>query len=198
MVKVYTRTGDDGTTHCFKSGRISKDDCLLEAIGTVDELNSQVGLLVAHLATCTDIEDSEKNEIRSLQDRLFDVGGALATFSAEKQFAELLARLDESLLEKQIDRMDSVLPEIKQFILPGGSQCAALAHVCRSVCRRAERNVVAVFQSHQQESSRVAEGLARLMKYMNRLSDYLFVLARYLNLQASHSETFWSSGQQDQ
>ena len=204
MVKVYTRTGDDGTTHCFKSGRIQKDDCLLEAIGSVDELNSQIGLLSSLLIQCQSRErqnDAANNdnieltlsEIKSIQNRLFDLGGALATYSAEKQFIELLARIDETPLELWIDRMDEDLPPIRQFILPGGSVEGSQAHVCRSVCRRAERQVVAVFGALQNEAALVTEGIAKLMKYLNRLSDYLFVLARYLNLKSKQGEVFWTN-----
>lgn len=193
MVKVYTRTGDDGTTYCFKSGRIPKDDRLIEAIGSVDELNSMLGLLVAQLnAEPGAITPEEIAEIQSIQNRLFDVGGALATWSVEKQFAELLSRIDEVPLEQWIDRMEEQLPEIRQFILPGGAIVASQAHLCRAFCRRAERHVVAVYHGLAEDSERVANGLLKVMKYLNRLSDYLFVVARYLNQQAGGREIFWT------
>lgn len=192
MTKVYTRTGDDGTTHCFKSGRVAKDDVLIESIGSVDELNSLVGLLVSHLEESSD-HQQESKQLKSIQNRLFDVGGALATYSAEKQFSELLSRIDESPLEDWIDRMDTELTEIRQFILPGGTMVASQTHVCRSVCRRAERNVVGVLASFETESESIRNGILKLIRYLNRLSDYLFVLSRYFNKLAGCDEVFWTS-----
>ena len=194
MVKVYTRTGDDGTTHSFGSGRMSKDDIQLDAIGTVDELNSQIGLLLSFLEAEEQsvLDESELRQLQSVQNHLFDIGGALATYSMAEQFSELVGRIEEQPLEAWIDSMDETLPAIRQFILPGGSTCATQAHVCRSVCRRAERLVVAVFKSLQDESDSVTSGIAKLMRYLNRLSDLLFVLARYLNQKSNHKEVFWT------
>ena len=189
MVKVYTRTGDDGTTHCYKAGRISKSDIQISAVGTVDEVNSYTGLLSSSLES--DRFSDEVTFRSQIQNRLFDLGGALATMHVKDQFEELIARIDEKPLEEKIDRMDQQLEPIKQFILPGGTLAASQAHVCRSVCRRAEREVVAMIEASD-VSGEVRNGLSQVVQYLNRLSDFFFVLARYINKLENNDDVFWS------
>lgn len=189
MVKVYTRTGDDGTTHCFKAGRISKSDILIECLGSVDELNSFTGSLVTELS---DTEFSQElSWLQTVQNKLFDVGGALATIHLPEEFEKLIGRIEEKPLEDSIDSMDEHLEPIKQFILPGGTPGAARAHVCRSVCRRAERDLVRVL-AEVEVDAKIEDGLRKVLRYLNRLSDFFFVLARFANKKNSVQDIFWS------
>ncbi len=190
MAKVYTRTGDDGTTGTFKGDRVSKDDELMESIGTVDELNSFLGLLDCKLGQKLAVELG----LKSIQSRLFDLGGAMGCIYNEPQFNSLVEKIDPEELELEIDKLDQNLPEIKQFILPGGNEPACLAHVCRSVCRRAERRMVSLAnREFERNDSEMGQGFQTLLKYVNRLSDYLFVLARHLNHGEQNEEIFWTA-----
>lgn len=161
--KVTTRTGDDGSTGLADKSRVRKDHPRVEAMGDVDELNSQIGLLLT---------ESVSEDIRALltqiQHHLFDLGGELAMPSLAGITEEKLHFLDDAL-----DRHNGDLPPLKEFVLPGGSRAAAQAHVCRTVCRRAERRMVSC--SGSEEISPLT------VQYLNRLSDLLFVLARVLN-----------------
>lgn len=196
MVKVYTRTGDDGTTSSYKGGRVPKDHPMMEAIGTVDELNSILGLLNSNMIenAIEPIAD-DQSLLLEVQSRLFDLGAALASVLDGQQFWQQAQHLDESDLESAIDRLDQELPEIKQFILPGGATVASLTHLGRAVCRRAERTTVTLQQSIGPAASekQYVEGFGKLLRFLNRLSDYLFVLARRLNQASGHSEIFWQS-----
>lgn len=174
ITKVYTKTGDNGTTSLVGGIRIGKADIRLEAYGTVDELNSHLGLLAALLpADDNNLPDSDdRRTIEQIQSILFNVGTHLATDLSQTPLYPS-ARLPEGAtkqLEEEIDRTLSLLPEAQGFVLPGGTPAAAQAHVCRTVCRRAERRVVALAAE--------AEVGLEIQTYLNRLSDYLFVLAK--------------------
>ncbi len=178
LSKIATRTGDAGTTGLGDGSRIDKDGLRVHAMGDVDELNSHIGALI-----CEDIPDLMKQELFSIQHDLFDMGGELCipgyTLITEAQ----VLRLDALLAKYNAD-----LPPLKDFILPGGSRAAAMAHVCRTVCRRAERVIVSVGKSEQiNEAPR---------QYMNRLSDLLFVLSRVLNRYAGGSDVLWEKERQ--
>lgn len=178
-MKIYTKTGDKGTTALLGGARVSKGHSRLEAYGTVDELNSYIGLL----------RDQETNKLRlpilkEIQDRLFVVGANLATAPGkEVQKVPVLLPEDVEVLEQAIDQMDQELPVLTQFILPGGHQSVSFCHIARTVCRRAERNVVFL-----RESEEVAE---IIVIYLNRLSDYLFVLARKMGQELGVEEVNW-------
>lgn len=163
LSKITTRTGDDGTTGLAGKTRVRKDHPRVEALGEVDELNSQLGLLLAET-----LPDEMRALLIRIQNHLFDLGGELAQPAFSGITEEKLLMLDEAIAQYNAD-----LPPLKEFVLPGGSRAAALAHVCRAVCRRAERRVAGLV---------LDEGASPLLlKYLNRLSDLLFVLARVLN-----------------
>lgn len=187
ITKVYTRTGDKGTTSLVGGIRIGKADIRLEAYGTVDELNSHLGLLAAHLpAGDKNLPDGDDHRtIEQIQSILFNIGTHLATDLSRTPLYPS-ARLPEDAitrLEEEIDRTLAMLPEAQGFVLPGGTIAAAQAHICRTVCRRAERRVVALAAE--------AEVGPEIQTYLNRLSDYLFVLAKKLNFMAGESEKIW-------
>ena len=180
ITKVYTRTGDQGETSLVGGVRIRKSDIRLEAYGTVDELSAHLGMLVAMMK-----ESEERDLIIRVQNNLFNVCTHLATDQSQTPLYDS-ARLAEGeieLLEKEVDRMMGLLPERQGFILPGGTQAAAQAHVCRTVCRRAERRIVALAE--------VALVSPEVQQYVNRLSDYLFVLAKIINFNAGVKEIIW-------
>ncbi len=173
LSKITTRTGDDGTTGLADGSRLPKDHPRIVTIGSVDELNSHLGLLLAE-----ELPAAVRTELLRIQHELFDLGGALATPGAP--FAQ--DKLTE--LDAAIAQFNASLPPLKEFILPGGSRAAAQCHVARSVARRAERD----YFSLMQKETAPREGL----QYLNRLSDLLFVLARVLNRAAGQTETLWS------
>jgi cob(I)alamin adenosyltransferase len=178
-MKVYTKTGDAGTTSLVGGKRVSKDDARLEAYGTVDELNSWLGLLAA--VSILPAEDDAT--LQWLQNKLFDLGSLLATEPESKWQPKQISADDVARLEAEIDRIDSLLPRHNQFILPGGCAQSAHAHIARTVARRAERHMVTLARQTQIDPA--------AMRFINRLSDYLFVFARYLNKIAQKSEVFW-------
>lgn len=180
-MKIYTRTGDDGSTGLFAGGRVSKTHLRVEAYGTVDELNSAIGLARALKAT----PDTDA-KLESVQNALFNLGADLAT-PLDAQ-AAWIVRVESSAaqgLEADIDAMTADLPELKNFILPGGSPAAAQIQVARTICRRAERLAVALAQTEATN--------AEVVIYLNRLSDWLFTLARWENQRAGISETKWTA-----
>lgn len=186
ITKVYTRTGDAGTTSLVGGVRISKADVRLEAYGTVDELNSQMGLLVAMLEeveqpVSTHVEADRQLLIR-IQNNLFRVGTHLATDQSQSPLypSAKLPDGETELLEKAIDDINAILPEKQGFVLPGGSVPAAQCHVCRTVCRRAERCIATLAET--------ATVGTEIMKYVNRLSDYLFILSKKINFNMGHEE----------
>lgn len=178
-MKIYTRTGDRGDTSLFGGQRVPKDALRIEAYGTVDELNSVLGIVRA---------DNKEPEIDGILDdiqrELFDLGADLATpRSANTKLVKRIQPRDAQRLEKLIDRLDAQLKPLKTFILPGGSPVASRLHFARTVCRRAERAVVRLSRNED-----IGEDVT---VYLNRLSDLLFVLARYANLRAGVPETTW-------
>jgi cob(I)alamin adenosyltransferase len=179
--KIYTKTGDNGTTGLIGGTRISKHHIRIEAYGTIDELNSWIGFLGDAWS------DSEMNKtLKEIQDRLFTIGSSLAC-DPEKETKMHIPDLhaeDIIFLEKEIDRMHEALPELKHFVLPGGNAIASNCHVVRCVCRRAERICVAM----REEGQFIEESV---LIYLNRLSDFLFVLSRYILFKNNGTETIW-------
>lgn len=173
-MKIYTRTGDAGQTSIVGGTRMSKDSPRIEAYGTIDELNSWLGILA-----CNELVPVESRQILfKIQNDLFNIGSFLAGVEEPGVNAE-----DVAALEHDIDRMDSMLPQLRNFILPGGSTLAAQAHVARCVCRRAERRIISTFSEINIPSI--------ILTYINRLSDWLFIFARLINVKAGVAEHFW-------
>ena len=167
MNRIYTKTGDQGTTQLPSGQRVDKDDAQVEAVGAIDELNAHIGLLMAGLD-----DDALLPRLRQVQAMLFNIGGNLPT--------------DDRLtleLEQDMDRMSATLPPIRDFIYPGGCRAAAQCHVCRTVCRRAERRFVSLDKDRHIDASK--------LRFLNRLSDYFFVLARKLNFVCNVTEKTW-------
>ncbi len=184
ITKVYTRRGDKGMTDLVGGVRISKTDIRLEAYGTIDELSSHLGLLVAMMSPA---DDTDRQIVLRIQNNLFNVGTHLATDQSQTPLYAS-ARLPEgetTLLEQRIDAINALLPEPQGFVLPGGTMAAAQCHVCRTVCRRAERRIDALA-----EKATVGPDI---VEYVNRLSDYLFVLAKIINFNAHHDEIIWQN-----
>lgn len=181
-MKIYTKTGDKGTTSLVGGTRVPKTHIRLEAYGTVDELNSHLGLLVTYLS-----DEQDKVFLQRVQNVLFSVGAQLATDQekAVLKAASVITGEQVESVEREIDRLDALLPPLAAFILPGGSRGAAVCHVCRTVCRRAERRILALAEQ--------VEITAELLSYMNRLSDYLFVLSRKMNQDEKKNEIFWNN-----
>lgn len=178
--RVYTKTGDKGTTGLIGGTRVSKTDIRLESYGTVDELNSQLGLLVTYLE-----DDNDKKFILKIQYKLFSVGSYLATDQEKISLneASIIHLSDIEEIEHQIDTIDEQLPPINRFIIPGGSRSSAVCHVCRTVCRRTERRILAL--------SEISEVDENVLAFINRLSDYLFLLSRKQNISNNNYEIFW-------
>ena len=178
-MKIYTKTGDKGLTSLIGGTRVPKFHLRIECYGTVDELNSYIGLI-----RCQDIDEHNREILKEIQDRLFTIGASRAA-DPEKSKMKIpdLHLEDIELLEKEMDVMNEVLPQLKHFVLPGGNTVVSYCHLARCVCRRAER---LTFQLGEQ--SFVDE---KMTVYMNRLSDYLFVLARKLNFDAKAEENIW-------
>lgn len=179
-MKIYTKTGDGGTTALIGGARVAKSDLRIETYGTIDELNAQLGLLAAQLDGAAD-----GALIEQIQTDLFVVGSHLATDPQKTEQARRYRLSDASVvrLEQEIDRMVASLPRQTAFLLPGGCLQAAQAHVCRTVCRRAERRMVELQQRQPIQP--------QVLQYINRLSDYLFVLSRRLNAAAGRAEKMW-------
>ena len=177
---VYTKTGDKGTTSLVGGIRVSKTHPRLEAYGTVDELNSNIGLLVTYVT-----DEADRKFLLSVQHKLFAVGSYLATDQEQKEVHPqcVVREADVEKMEHAIDAAEDGLPALQAFILPGGSQGAAVAHVCRTVCRRAERRIIGL--SRQYPVNEV------IMKYLNRLSDTFFVLSRYYLNKFNKEEKPW-------
>ena len=182
ITTVYTRRGDKGMTDLVGGIRISKTDSRLEAYGTVDELSSHIGLLVTMLA-----DGADRTLLIRIQNNLFNIGTHLATDQSQTPLYAS-ARLPEgetAMLEQAIDQTLALLPQAQGFVLPGGTQAAAQCHVCRTVCRRAERRIL-----HLAEHAVVGDDI---IQYVNRLSDYLFILAKKINFNMGHDEIMWKN-----
>ena len=176
LTQIATRTGDDGTTGLGDGSRTIKDSPRVAAMGDVDELNSTIGLLLTE-----PMPAQLANELRDIQHDLFDLGGELCIPGFENMAESQVIRLDELLAH-----YNATLPRLEEFILPGGSRAAALAHIARTVCRRAERSIVTLGQS---------EAVRPLCRhYVNRLSDLLFVLSRVLNRHGGGTDVLWEKG----
>lgn len=173
LTKIYTRTGDDGSTGLSGNVRVQKDDIRVVTMAALDELNSALGLLLSH-----ELDATHKKRLLAIQHDLFEVGGEIS-------FPERQVISDEHVayLEQQLDSLNETLPALKEFILPGGCQAAATCHLARSICRRAESHFVTLANQHEINQA--------ALRYINRLSDLLFVLARAINKEANHNETFW-------
>ena len=176
LTKIYTRTGDAGTTGLADGSRVTKDAPRIEAIGAVDELNSVLGTLLSEK-----LPDGVRACLDNVQNDLFDLGGELSVPGHA-----IMSKAHVDRLERELDRLNAGLPPLKDFILPAGSRPAALAHVARTVCRRAERRMVSL--------SRKQKIAPALLAYVNRLSDLLFVLARGLNRVAGRPDVLWQQG----
>lgn len=180
-MKIYTKKGDEGKTSLIGGTRVSKSHLRIESYGTIDELNSYIGWV-------RDLTDKiiEQDLLVDIQDRLFTIGSHLAT-DPEKSKMKLPELREENVqvLENAMDQMEEVLPEMKSFVLPGGHPAVSCTHVARCVCRRAERLIVALNDEH------IVDPL--ILKYLNRLSDYLFVLSRYISMQTGAHEMPWKA-----
>ncbi|HEX7369211.1 MAG TPA: cob(I)yrinic acid a,c-diamide adenosyltransferase [Rhodanobacteraceae bacterium] len=174
LSKIYTKTGDDGTTGLGDGSRTAKNSARVEAYGTTDELNSVIGVLLA----CDSVPDDIRERLVRIQHALFDLGGELCVPGMA-----MIHDADVTGLEQTLDHYNADLPRLKEFILPGGGMAAAQCHVARTVCRRAERRVVTLAQT---ESVR-----PEVVRYLNRLSDLLFVLCRVLARASGHGEVLW-------
>ena len=176
LTKLYTKTGDDGTTGLGDGSRTTKDSARIEAVGTIDELNSWIGLLLAELPA----DEPLIEPLTEIQHRLFDLGGELAVPGFQLIQSQMV-----SDLEVLCDQLNEELPPLKEFILPGGSTSAGLCHMARAVARRAERVIVTLSKNES-----IGDDLKR---YINRLSDVLFVMARQLARRDGGQEVFWKS-----
>lgn len=182
-MKIYTKKGDTGTTQLLGGTRVSKGNLKIESYGTIDELNSYIGLIRDQ-----EISETYKNQLIEIQDRLFTIGAHLATdLEKSKMKLPTILALDIENLENWIDEMEKQLPEMKSFVLPGGHSTVSYCHISRCVCRRAERIIVLLNESEHVEPL--------IFQYINRLSDYLFVLSRKLSLDLNAKEQPWTPRQ---
>lgn len=185
-MKIYTKTGDSGTTALFGGSRVPKHHLRIESYGTVDELNSNIGMIRSY-----EIDAHSKNTLIQIQNHLFTIGATLATdpkravlkSGKERLNIEKVNEEKIKLLEDEMDRMNQTLPPITHFILPGGSPLVSSCHIARTVCRRAERRATALAEENEVDPL--------VIKYLNRLSDYLFVLARKLSIDTTAEEIQW-------
>ena len=179
-MKLYTKTGDKGQTGLIGGTRVAKNDIRLEAYGTVDELNSFIGLLTTY-----SIPEIDLIFLRQIQNTLFTVGSHLATDISKVKLLQASVLSDDSIkkIESEIDRLDTILPNLTSFILPGGSQASALSHVCRTITRRAERRIYDMNMIYEIDN--------QIIVFFNRLSDYFFAFSRYLNHTTDSEEICW-------
>lgn len=178
-MKIYTKTGDKGTTSLIGGTRLSKAHVRIDAYGTIDELNSYIGMLRDQ-----PVNENRKDLLKEIQDRLFTIGSHLASEPDQKK--KILPDLydeDITLLEKEMDGIDSRIPALRSFILPGGHSSVSFGHIARTVCRRAERNVIHLQQGEEVEPI--------VVRYLNRLSDYLFMLCRAMTYELGIEEVTW-------
>lgn len=181
--KLYTRTGDKGTTSLVGGERVKKNSVRIEAYGTVDEFSSHLGVLIADDSIPQDIN----NQLVVIQHKLFNIGGYLATNSSKPDEVSVAWGLNENdccNIEKWIDQIDASTPKANAFVLPGGCRAAAYTHIARTVCRRTERRILDLAETAPVDNN--------VITYFNRLSDYLFILARHLNHRSGISDLFWN------
>ena len=190
-MKIYTGTGDRGKTSLFSGERVSKSSLRITTYGDLDELNSVIGALAAAI---DEGQKGLKDELKTAQILLLDAGAWLATTpgSAAERFLKPFTDSPAATLEKAIDRMTEALPELKHFILPGGHLSASLAHIARTVCRRTERRLIELMEQENAPSD-ADETLKRILVFLNRLSDYLFVVARYCNYLHGQEDVLWKA-----
>lgn len=186
-MKIYTKTGDKGKTSLIGGTRLSKAHIRIDAYGTVDELNSYIGLLRDQ-----PVNENRRELLKEIQDRLFTIGSHLASEPEQtKKILPDLVENDTALLEKEMDQIDAKVPPLRSFVLPGGHQSVSFGHIARTVCRRAERAVIALEQEEEVEEI--------VIRYLNRLSDYLFMLCRMMTYELKIEEVTWKprvSGQE--
>ncbi len=184
-MKIYTKAGDTGETALIGGRRVSKADLRIDTYGTVDELNSWVGLVRDQA-----VNAGRKDLLKEIQDRLFTIGSELATDpeKAPKRAMPVIVPEDVVLLEQAMDEMDAQLPELRAFVLPGGHEAVSFCHLARTVCRRAERLVITLNNESSQSAATVD---ALVLQYLNRLSDYLFVLSRAMAQELGAEEVAW-------
>ncbi len=188
--RVYTGVGDRGTTRLAGGQEVAKTAARIEAYGTLDELNATVGVLVEGLDTKIEAHAQLFGRLRRIQNELFDLGGELAVLPEDRHpQQQLITPLDIARLESELDEVNAGLPTLRSFILPGGGPSSAACHLARTVCRRAERCLVAL---HQEEPQRT-----EALVYLNRLSDWLFVMGRFLAKNSGQGEILWRPGQRD-
>lgn len=189
-MKIYTGTGDRGKTSLFSGERVSKSSPRLEAYGHLDELNSLIGAVAAAL---DESQPALEDELQVVQALLLESGAWLATTpgSASTRFLKPFTNRPSETLEAAIDRMNESLPELEHFVLPGGHLSASLAHVARTVCRRTERRVVELVD-HEDGESGPTDTMKKILVFLNRLSDYLFVLARFCNYIHGKGDVQWN------
>jgi cob(I)alamin adenosyltransferase len=178
--KIYTKTGDQGTTGLFGGKRLPKNHIRIESYGTVDELNAYIGMLRDLVPNRV-----QKDLLKTIQDRLFTIGSNLASDPDKQMITPDIRESDIQFLEQSMDEMDEQLPPLKNFILPGGHTTVSFCHIARTVCRRAERMVVALHYNEPIDEL--------IIKYLNRLSDYLFMLGRQLSQDLGAEEIPWVS-----
>ncbi|MDC6391154.1 cob(I)yrinic acid a,c-diamide adenosyltransferase [Maribacter sp. PR1] len=191
-MKIYTKTGDKGTTSLFGGTRVPKHHIRIDSYGSVDELNSWIGLIADQV-----ISKNIKKELHAIQKKLFIVGAILATDpkkailknGQERLNIQKISGLDVEFLEQAMDKMDESLPEMTHFILPGGHTTVSYCHIARTVCRRAERKTTILYENEPFEET--------VLTYLNRLSDYLFVLARKLTMELKVEEIKWIPEKRD-
>lgn len=179
-MKIYTKTGDQGMTGLVGGTRVQKNDVRIEAYGTVDELNSLIGWLASY-----ELMQFESEFLGEIQHLLFSIGSNLATDQTKIALSSASIITDDDILkiENQIDRLGENLPELRAFILPGGTPEGSLCHVCRTVSRRAERRILDINNDYEIDN--------QIIKYINRLSDYFFVLSRYVTIRKGGKEILW-------
>ena len=199
--KIYTKTGDKGETGLFGGARVPKSHIRVETYGTVDELNSYIGLLSDLITSPQGIEvppqyrataQRKKEVLKEIQDRLFTIGSVLASDPAKNMMTPDVKMADIQLLENEIDAMDVELPPLKNFILPGGHSTVSFCNIARTVCRRAERLIIALDTLEKQDGREIDP---LIMQYINRLSDYLFILGRKIAHELEVEEIIWKPRQ---
>jgi len=181
-MKIYTKTGDNGETGLIGGTRVSKADIRIEAYGTVDELNSFVGMLLCYAAV-----GEQKAVLETIQNKLFVIGSHLATDTNVTKISEksIVTENDIAKIETEIDKMNEILPELRAFILPGGSVEASFCHICRTISRRAERRIIELDNLYPIDN--------HVIVYVNRLSDYFFTLARSISYRIGAKEILWNN-----